>query len=199
MPQAKKPASGSRSTTRKSSSSSSRKTSATRRSSSGSSGGRRSSDSAAASQEPLREQLQRLLDPRTVVVITRERLQEALDDAVERGRMTRDDAGDLLADLLRRGRTQTEDFRDGLEGLLEGTRKTVSAPAERALREVDRARRVAGIGPSFPIMGYDDLTAAQVTERLDDLSAVELRKVRDYEKRNANRKSVLAAVEQKLK
>jgi hypothetical protein len=67
------------------------------------------------------------------------------------------------------------------------------------LREVDRARRVAGVGPSFPILGYDDLTAAQVTERLADLSAAELRKVRDYEKRNANRKSVLAAVEQKLK
>ena len=31
------------------------------------------------------------------------------------------------------------------------------------------------------------------------MSDADLRKVRDYEKRNANRKSVLAAVEQKLK
>ena len=67
------------------------------------------------------------------------------------------------------------------------------------LREVDRARRAAGVGPSFPILGYDDLTAAQVTERLGELDAAELRKVRDYEQRNANRKSVLAAIEQKLK
>jgi hypothetical protein len=136
-------------------------------------GGGRSS-TPAPSQQSLREQLQRYLDPREVVVVTRARLQEVLDEAVERGRITRDDASNLLADLL-------------------------SGSAERVLREVDRARRAAGVGPPFPILGYDDLTAAQVTERLGDLTPAELRKVRDYEKRNANRKSVLAAVEQKLK
>jgi hypothetical protein len=138
------------------------------------------------------EQVRRFLDPREVVVVTRERLQEALDDAVERGRITRDDAGALLADLLQRG-------REDIEGLLDGAKNTTRGSAERVLREVDRARRVAGVGPSFPILGYDDLTAAQVTDRLGDLGPAELRKVRDYEKRNANRKSVLAAVEQKLK
>jgi hypothetical protein len=141
---------------------------------------------------PDAEQLRRFLDPREVVVVTRARLQEALDDAVERGRMTRDDAGALLADLLQRG-------REDIEGLLDGARSTTKGSAERVLREVDRARRAAGVGPSFPVLGYDDLTAAQVIERLGDLDAAELRKVRDYEKRNANRKSVLAAIEQKLK
>ena len=159
---------------------------------------RKSSNDAAA-----REQLQRFLDPREVVVVTVERLQEVLDEAVARGRMTRDDAGALLADLLQRGRKQTDDLREDIEGLLGGakgaTRKGMAGSADRVLREVDRARRVAGVGPSFPILGYDDLTAAQVNERLGDLDAAELRKVRDYEKRNANRKSVLAAVEQKLK
>jgi hypothetical protein len=164
---------------------------------------RKASSTRKASPEATREQLQRFLDPREVVVVTRERLQEVLDEAVARGRITRDDAGALLADLLQRGRKQTDDLREDIEGLLGGakgaTRKGVSGSAERVLREVDRARRVAGVGPSFPILGYDDLTAAQVNERLPDLDAAELRKVRDYEKRNANRKSVLAAVEQKLK
>ena len=161
------------------------------------------SASTAPSQQSVREQLQRFLDPREVVVVTRDRLQEALDEAVERGRITRDDATALLTDLLQRGRKQTDDLREDLEGMLTGarntTRRSVSGSAERVLREVDRARRAAGVGPSFPILGYDDLTAAQVTDRLGDLSAPELRKVRDYEKRNANRKSVLGAVEQKLK
>ena len=66
------------------------------------------------------------------------------------------------------------------------------------LAQADRARRAAGIGPSFPITGYDDLTAAQVQGRLDDLSPAELRKVRDYERRHANRKSVLSTVGKKL-
>jgi hypothetical protein len=146
--------------------------------------------------EATREQLRRFLDPREVVVVTRDRLQEALDEAVERGRMTRDDATSLLADLLQRGREDIEGLLDGARGT---AKKGVTGSAGRVLREVDRARRVAGVGPAFPILGYDDLTAAQVTERLGDLDAPELRKVRDYEKRNANRKSVLAAVEQKLK
>jgi len=164
---------------------------------------RKATSTRRGSNEAAREQLQRFLDPREVVVVTRERLQESLDEAVARGRMTRDDAATLLADLLARGREQTDGLREDIEGLLSGanrvTRKGVQGSAERVLREVDRARRVAGVGPSFPILGYDDLTAAQVNERLGELDAAELRKVRDYEKRNANRKSVLAAVEQKLK
>ena len=34
--------------------------------------------------------------PLNALVITRERIQEVLDDAVERGRMTREDAADLF-------------------------------------------------------------------------------------------------------
>jgi hypothetical protein len=129
----------------------------------------------------------RLLNPLEALVLTRERVQEVLDDAVARGRMTRDDAADLFAELVRRGRRQTDDLIDSL----------VAAPADRVLREVDRAKRVAGLS-AFPVDGYDDLTAAQVIERLDGLSPAELRAVRDHERRNANRKTVLAAIERKL-
>jgi hypothetical protein len=122
-------------------------------------------------------QTKRRVNPLDALVLTRERIQEVLDDAVERGRMTRDDATHLLAELVRRG----------------------TAPADRLLREVDRARRAAGLGSGFPIDGYDDLTAAQVTERLDGLSTAQLREVREHERRNANRKSVLTAVERKLR
>jgi hypothetical protein len=109
--------------------------------------------------------------------------------------MTRQDASDLTSELLSRGRRQTDDLLAELESLLG---RALGKPADRVVREVDRARRVAGIGPSFPIIGYDDLTAAQVQDRLGELSPPELRKVRDYERRNANRKSVLGAIEQKL-
>jgi len=138
----------------------------------------------AGDSDSIVEQVRRLLNPLDAFVLTRDRVQEVLDDAVDRGRMTRDDASELLQEIMRRGRSQTEEL--------------LGAPADRMRREVDRARRVTGLGTAFPISGYDDLTAAQVTERLGDLSAAELRKVRDYERRNANRKSVLAAVERKL-
>ncbi len=160
-----------------------------------------------------RGQLARLLNPLDVVLLSRERIQGVLDDAVDRGRMTRSDATELATALVERGRRQTEDLLADIEQLLgrsreqlddtttdvkRKTRNRVAGPADRVLREMDRARRAAGIGTSFPISGYDDLTAAQVTGRLGDLTPAELRKVRDYERKNANRKSVLAAVEQKL-
>jgi polyhydroxyalkanoate synthesis regulator phasin len=151
------------------------------------------------------------------VVITRDRLQEIMDDAVARGRMTRVDANAIVQDVLKRGRKQTDELRKQAEALradleqLMGRasgelekrandarkRATRAGAGDRALREVDRARRAAGLG-RFPILNYEDLTAAQIAERLADLSPAELRKVRDHERRNANRKSVLTAIEKAL-
>jgi hypothetical protein len=54
------------------------------------------------------------------------------------------------------------------------------------------------VGPSFPIIGYDELTAVQVRQRLRNLEPADLRKVRDYERRHANRKSVLTSIEKRL-
>ena len=127
-----------------------------------------------------------LVNPVDAVIVTRDRLQEVLDDAVRRGRMTRTDASELVAEIFARGRNASEDLISSLPG------------SDRVRRGVDRARRATGIGPSFPISGYESLTAGQVQSRLDDLSPAELRKVRDYERRNANRKTVLAAIETKL-
>jgi polyhydroxyalkanoate synthesis regulator phasin len=149
------------------------------------------------------------------IVITAERLQETVDEAVKRGRMTRADAEELVANLVHVGRLQTQDAMTELETLVERsasqTRRVarvrvgrVAAAArnasgtDRALRAVDRARRAAGLGSPFPISGYDELTAAQVKGRLGELSPAELRKVRDHERRNANRKSILATIEKRL-
>ncbi|MDX6599592.1 MAG: hypothetical protein QOE87_3479 [Gaiellales bacterium] len=150
------------------------------------------------------------------IVITGDRLQETVDEAVKRGRMTRDDAEELVANLLQIGRLQTRDAIAELESVVERSasqtgrlaRTRVSRVAaaarhapgtDRAMRAVDRARRAAGLGSQFPISGYDELTAAQVKARLAELSAPELRKVRDHERRNANRKSILAAIEKQLR
>ena len=103
-----------------------------------------------------------------------------------------------LEQLLGRGGETIEGARQrGRTAAKRGTSRVRQA-ADPVLAQADRARRVAGIGPNFPILGYDDLTAAQVQTRLEGLTAAELRKVRDYERRNANRKSVLDAIESKL-
>jgi polyhydroxyalkanoate synthesis regulator phasin len=168
-----------------------------------------------------------LIKPLEMVMLSRQRIEEALEEVVKRGRMTRDDATQLGQALFLLGRQQTDDVMKDLEQLLgrgrtglesrtgnvrdrsveaaRGARRSVGQAAGAArkaadplLVQADRARRVAGVGPSFPVAGYDDLTAAQITSRLETLTPAELRKVRDYERRRGNRKSVLEAIEAKL-
>jgi polyhydroxyalkanoate synthesis regulator phasin len=156
----------------------------------------------------LTEQLvNRVIKPLGLVVLSRERIQEVLDDAAERGRVTRSDANELVGELVNRGRQQTEQLLTDAERVLGRGRQQLGAATSRArrsesldllLRSADRARRTVGSGEAFPILGYDELTAAQVQGRLDGLAPAELRRVRDYERRHANRKSVLAAIDKQL-
>jgi polyhydroxyalkanoate synthesis regulator phasin len=140
-------------------------------------------------------------------MLTRERIQEALDDAAARGRVTRKDANDLVAELVRRGRQQGDDLRTEVDQLLERGRGQLEVATKRArrsdavdrvVRKADRARRGVGAGPSFPILGYDELKASQVRSRLGGLSKPQLRKVLTYERSHANRKTVIAALEKAL-
>jgi polyhydroxyalkanoate synthesis regulator phasin len=154
---------------------------------------KRESADGAARLAALRDALARGL------VLTRERVNDTLDDAVRRGRMTREDAEELAASLVGVGRRQAQDLLSDVEQLLGRSRARTAEGTDALVRQVDRARRAAGIGPTFPILGYDELTAAQVAERLTDLTPAELRKVRDHERRNANRKSVFTAIERALR
>jgi polyhydroxyalkanoate synthesis regulator phasin len=131
------------------------------------------------------------------VTLSRDRIQEVVDDAVKRGRMTRSDANDLVSSLVTRGRKQSDALLKDLEKLLGQAARAARDVADRPLAEADRIRRRAG-GPGFPISAYDQLTAVQVRKRLADLSKPELRKVRTREQRAKARKSVLSDIERRL-
>lgn len=82
------------------------------------------------------------------VTISLERLQEVLDDAVKRGRMTRGDAEDLVGRLVAKSRDQAEEIRRQLEDLIVQLREAGSAagaaaanPRRTAGRAADRAKR----------------------------------------------------------
>jgi polyhydroxyalkanoate synthesis regulator phasin len=153
------------------------------------------------------------------LTLSRERIQEVVDDAVERGRITRTDANELVSNLVSRGRQASESLMRDIERLLEQARReleTRAAPArrqatraagrvgrsvrdaaDRPLAEADKLRRRTG-APGPPITGYDQLTAAQVKSRLSDMTKADLRKVRTQEKRGKNRKGVLDTIDKQL-
>ena len=124
---------------------------------------------------------------RTFLLLPRERVRETLDDAVRRGRITRADAEELVDRFMELGRQQSDDVLARVEQLIPG-----GSTVGRAVRGLK------GEPGAFPIEGYDDLTAAQINGKLEGLSPVELRQVLDYEKKNANRKTVLNNVEKRL-
>jgi polyhydroxyalkanoate synthesis regulator phasin len=150
------------------------------------------------------------------VTISRDRLQEVVDEAVRRGRMTRGDADDMVGRLVSRGRDQADDLLSQLERLLAQareaparTRQQAGARAQKARKQAvkavdkplagaDRVRRAARV-PGFPITAYDQLSVRQIERRLSELSPAQLRKVRDYERRHKARKSLLRSLDRKLK
>ena len=89
------------------------------------------------------------IKPQELVMLTRDRIRETLDEAASRGRVTRKDADDLVTELVRRGRSQSGDFRSEVESLL-GRVETAtkrargSKPVDRLVRGADRARRACG-------------------------------------------------------
>ena len=156
----------------------------------------------------FREALRKnLIKPSGMVLLTRDRIEEALHKS---GKLSAKDARGIAGDLVKRGRKETDDVLKDLESLLGKGRRDVSKRASRArgralhaaspaIARADRARRAAGVGSNFPISLYDELNVGEIKSRLGDLTAAELRKVRDYERRHGNRKGVLSAIESKLK
>jgi polyhydroxyalkanoate synthesis regulator phasin len=160
------------------------------------------------------------------ITISRERLEEVVDDAVRRGRMTRGDAEEMVGRLVTRGRDQADDLMSQLERVLsevrdapgrareevgdrteearrqardraERARKRAVAAVDKPLAGADRVRRAARV-PGFPISAYDQLSIRQIDRRLKELSRPQLRRVRDYERSNKGRKSLLRALDRKL-
>ena len=83
-------------------------------------------------------------------MISRDRIQDTLDEAAERGRLTRSDANDLVSELVRRGREQTDSVLGDIERLLLGRGRSGSstklATPGREARARRRTRQAHGVG-----------------------------------------------------
>jgi polyhydroxyalkanoate synthesis regulator phasin len=207
---------GSRSRSGSRSSSSSR--SGTKRTTSKQSGRSRATTSGAGradkSVEAFRDALERS------VTLSRDRLQDVVDDAVKRGRITRDDANELVSSLLTRSRRYSDELIKQLERLLDQAQREIetrAAPARRGasararraaraardaadapLAQADRLRRRSGVTAGGPITAYDQLTASQIKSRLGDLSTAQLRQVRTREQRGKARRGILTDIDRRL-
>src|SRR5918998_1745554 len=83
-----------------------------------------------------------------------------------------------------------------IQGQAESNRELTQELVDRAegLRLVETGVN----GGGFPIANYDGLNVGEIAERIDGLTAAEIREVREYEKRNKNRETLIEQLDRKL-
>jgi hypothetical protein len=104
----------------------------------------------------------------------------------------------VTQELVERAEKQRDAFRTVLEESVEAYLDLAYAPLayyRQGLRLVENGVSVVG----FPIPGYDELNVAEISERLEGLTAAQLREVREYEKRNKNRETLIEQLDRRLK
>ncbi len=104
----------------------------------------------------------------------------------------------LAQDLVARTEQQREAFQTLVEESVDAYMDLVFAPLayyKQGLKLVENEVTEGG----FPIRNYDDLNVEEVGKEFDNLSAQELREVRQYEKSNKSRETVISQIDRKLK
>jgi hypothetical protein len=106
-------------------------------------------------------------------------------------------------------RVAEETTRQGLEVTEEATKqglRVVEEATERTedvLRETEKATREAELRTAvFSALGttdYDALSVEEISKRIDGLSADQLRKVREFEKSNKDRQTLVAQIDRKIR
>jgi hypothetical protein len=80
----------------------------------------------------------------------------------------------------------------------EATEQTdkVLRQTERATRETELRAAVLG---ALKTTDYDDLSVAEVSRRIEGLPTEQLEKVREFEKNNKNRETLVAQIDRKIR
>jgi hypothetical protein len=77
--------------------------------------------------------------------------------------------------------------------------KTVANSTQKTVETVTKGTEEIAETVTFPIAGYDEMNVAEISERLEGLSADELKRVREYEKRNKGRDTLIGQIDRKIR
>jgi hypothetical protein len=88
--------------------------------------------------------------------------------------------------------------RQGLEATEQVARQglRVARHTEKATKE---AELKAAVLSALKTTDYDELSVAEISRRLDGLSAEQLRNIREYEKKNKNRETLIEQIDRKIR
>jgi hypothetical protein len=124
--------------------------------------------------------------------------QGVLDDAARELRHQADSNRSVVGELVERAEVQRDAYRTLAGEWVEAYTDLLYAPFayyRQGLRLVENQVEDA----TFPIAGYDEMNVKEIGERLEGLTAAEIRTVREYEKRNKNRETLIEQFDRKLR
>ena len=106
---------------------------------------------------------------------------------------------EVTEQVARQGlRASEQATRQGLRVAEEATERTedVLRQTEKATREAEL--RIAVLG-ALKTANYDELSVAEVSRRIEGLPTEQLKKVREYEKKNKNRETLIEQIDRKIR
>ncbi len=115
-------------------------------------------------------------------------LQQASEQGLKSSQRVIEQGTEATQQVARQGLRVAEEVTEQTEEVL---RKT-----EEAAREAELRASVLG---ALQTDNYDALSVAEITEKLDDLAADELKKLREFEKRNKDRESLVGRIDRKIR
>ena len=124
--------------------------------------------------------------------------QEAFDGAVREIRGRAESNRALIQELVDRAEGQRDAFRTLFEESVDAYMDLAYAPFayyRQGLRLVETGVR----GAQFSIANYDELNVGEISDRLGGLTAAQLREIREYEKRNKNRETLIEQLDRNLR
>jgi hypothetical protein len=122
--------------------------------------------------------------------------QEMFGGAVREIRHQTESNRALTQELVERAEMQRDAFRTLVGESVDAYTDLLYAPLAYYKKGL---RLVESDGAGFPIAGYDELNVKEIGDRLDSMTAAEIRTVREYEKRNKNRETLIEQFDRKLK
>jgi hypothetical protein len=127
-----------------------------------------------------------------------QRLSEQADRQQEAGRALAQESVGAYMDFLdvafsqyRAGAMASGQTAAGVMGAVtDATARTLGSTAEGAQRTAETA--------NFPIAGYDEMNVEEISDRVDALTDEQVRRLRDYEGANQNRKTLMERFDSRL-
>jgi hypothetical protein len=128
--------------------------------------------------------------------------QGLLDDAARELRHQAESNRSIVGELVERAEAQRDAYRTLVGEWVESYTDLLYAPLayyREGLRQGLRLVESEVDNVTFPIAGYDEMNVREIGDRLEGLSAAEIRRVHEYEKRNKNRETLIEQFDRKLR